>query len=129
MKATPDGRGDWEPLCDSCGAVHGRDTEGPTALLNSVAALRGERILGTPITNIRISKSNLPVLLRPLVEAFFKEGGMQLQVTCASRDELIDALEHPEKHQNLVVRIGGFSEYFNRLSPALKQTVIARTEY
>ncbi|MBQ2724197.1 MAG: hypothetical protein IJF78_00665 [Clostridia bacterium] len=129
VKATPDGRGDWEPLCDSCGAVHGRDTEGPTALLNSVAALRGERILGTPITNIRISKQNLPVLLKPLVEAFFKEGGMQLQVTCASKEELLDALEHPEKHQNLVVRIGGFSEYFNRLTPALKQTVIARTEY
>jgi len=55
--------------------------------------------------------------------------GMQLQVTCASREELLDALEHPEKHESLVVRIGGFSEYFNRLSPVLKQSVIERTEY
>lgn len=129
VKSTPDGRADGDPLCDSCGAVHGRDTEGPTALLNSVAALRGDKVLGTPITNIRISKPNLPVLLRPLVNAFFEKGGMQLQVTCASREELLDALDHPEKHQNLVVRIGGFSEYFNRLTPALKQTVIDRTEY
>lgn len=129
VKSTPDGRSDWEPLCDSCGAVHGRDTEGPTALLNSVAALHGERIIGTPITNIRISKRNLPVLLRPLVNGFFEKGGMQLQVTCASREELLDALDHPEKHENLVVRIGGFSEYFNRLSPVMKQTVIDRTEY
>ena len=55
--------------------------------------------------------------------------GMQLQVTCASKEELLDALEHPEQHESLVVRIGGFSEYFNRLSPTLKQSVIDRAEY
>ncbi len=127
--ATPDGRAANDPLCDSCGAIHGRDTEGPTALLSSVASLRLDLVLGTPITNIRISKPNLPTLLKPLVQAFFQKGGMQLQVTCASREELLDALEHPEKHESLVVRIGGFAEYFNRLSPVLKQTVIDRTEY
>ena len=56
-------------------------------------------------------------------------GGMQLQVTCTSREELLDALEYPEKHQHLIVRVGGFAEYFNRLSPELKATVIKRTEY
>jgi len=129
IEATPDGRNANDPLCDSCGAIHGRDTEGPTALLSSVSSLRLDLVLGTPITNIRISKANLPVLLKPLVEGFFKKGGMQLQVTCASREELLDAVEHPEKHTDLVVRIGGFSEYFNNLSPVLKQTVIDRTEY
>ncbi len=129
VRATPDGRADGEPLCDSCGAIQGRDTNGPTALLSSVAALRLDLVLGTPITNIRISKRNLPHVLKPLTEGFFRMNGMQLQVTCASREELLDALEHPEKHENLVVRIGGFSEYFNRLSPTLKQSVIARAEY
>ncbi len=129
IRATPDGRGNGEPLCDSCGAVHGRDVSGPTALLNSVAALRLDKVLGTPVTNLRISKQNLPVLLKPLVEGFFASGGVQLQVTCASREELVDALAHPDKHENLIVRIGGYSEYFNRLSPVLKQTVIDRTEY
>ena len=43
--------------------------------------------------------------------------------------EILDAIAHPEKHENLVVRIGGYSEYFNRLSPELKQTVLERTEY
>jgi formate C-acetyltransferase len=129
IRATPDGRGYGEPLCDSCGAIRGRDKNGPTALLSSVAALRLDLVLGTPVTNIRISKNSLPDVLRPLVEGFFRMGGMQLQVTCASREELLDALAHPEKHENLVVRIGGFSEYFNRLSPVLKQTVIDRTEY
>ncbi|MBR4941365.1 MAG: hypothetical protein IKZ19_05145, partial [Clostridia bacterium] len=78
---------------------------------------------------IRISKKNLPIVLKPLTEAFFRRGGMQLQVTCASREELLDAVAHPEKYESLVVRIGGFSEYFNALSPTLKQTVIDRTEY
>ncbi len=129
VRATPDGRGNGEPLCDSCGAIQGRDVSGPTALLKSVAALRLDKVLGTPVTNMRISKQNLPVLLKPLVEGFFDAGGVQLQITCASREELLDALAHPEKHENLVVRIGGYSEYFNRLSPVLKQTVIDRTEY
>ena len=86
-------------------------------------------VLGTPITNIRISKRNLPRVLKPLTEGYFAMNGMQLQVTCASKEELLDAIEHPEQHENLVVRIGGFSEYFNRLSPTLKQSVIDRTEY
>ena len=54
---------------------------------------------------------------------------MQVQVSCVSRADMEDALIHPEKHENLIVRVGGYSEYFNRLSPQLKQSVIDRTEY
>lgn len=129
VQATPDGRGDYEPLCDSLGAINGKDTEGPTALLNSVAKLPLNRVLGTPVMNIRIRKEHLPMYLKPLVSAFFEKGGMQLQVSSLSREEMLDAIEHPERHENLVVRIGGYSEYFNRLSPALQQTVLERTEY
>ena len=129
IRATPDGRADSDPLCDSCGAIHGRDVNGPTAMLKSVASLRLDKALGTPVTNLRMSKANLPLLLKPMVLGFFADGGVQLQITCASREELLDALDHPEKHENLVVRIGGYAEYFNRLSPVLKQTVIERTEY
>lgn len=129
IPATPDGRGESEPLCDSCGAIRGRDKKGPTALLASAASLRLDLVLGTPITNIRISKKNLPVLLKPLVEGFFDLNGMQLQVTCASREELVDAVAHPEKYGSLIVRVGGYSEYFTRLSPVLQQTVIDRVEY
>lgn len=129
VKATPDGRKNGDPLCDSCGAVHGRDTLGPTALLSSVASLNLNLVLGTPVTNIRISKNNVSSLLKPLTEGFFDMGGMQLQVTCASKEELLDAKKNPEKYPHLIVRVGGFAEYFNRLSPELKETVIARTEY
>ena len=129
VRATPDGRADWEPLCDSLGALNGKDTKGPTALLNSVAKLPLTRVVGTPVMNIRIRKEHLPVYLKPLVTTFFEKGGMQLQVSCLSREEMLDAIAHPEKHESLVVRIGGYSEYFNRLSPVLQQTVLARTEY
>ena len=129
IPATPDGRGNGAPLCDSMGAIHGNDTKGPTALLNSVCKLKVEKILGTPITNIRISKENLPNILKPLVLSYFENGGMQLQVSCLSREEMLDALEHPEDHKSLVVRVGGFSEYFNNLSAEVKQTIIERTEH
>ena len=57
------------------------------------------------------------------MKAFSKPGSV------LDRDELIDALEHPERHENLLVRIGGYSTYFNRLSDELKHEVIKRTEY
>lgn len=129
VAATPDGRCCGAPLCDSLSAIHGNDTNGPTALLSSVSKLPLSRVIGTPITNIRISKKNLPMALKPLVNGFFRMGGMQLQVSCLSREEILDAMAHPENHRSLVVRIGGFSEYFIRLSPEMQQTVLERTEY
>ena len=127
--ATPDGRAAYEPLCDSVGANRGRDTQVPTAMLNSVAKVPFNRVLGTPILNFRMRKEHLSTHLKPLVQAFFEKGGMQMQVSCLSREEILDAMKHPERHENLVVRIGGYSEYFNRLSPTLQQTVLERTEY
>ena len=129
IPATPDGRCAGAPLCDSLGAIHGNDNKGPTALLNSVCKLPLSDVIGTPVVNIRISKEHLPTVLKPLVISYFISGGMQLQVSCLSREEMLDALVHPDDHKSLVVRVGGFSEYFNRLSPELKQTVIERTEH
>lgn len=129
IRATPDGRCCGGPLCDSMGAIHGNDVLGPTALLNSVSKLPLNRIIGSPVTNIRLKKEHLSPLLKPLVLSFFQRGGMQLQVSCLSRDEILDAIAHPEDHRNLVVRIGGYSEYFIRLSPELQQTVLERTEH
>ena len=126
---TPDGRAAGAPLADSLGAIAGHDTDGPTALLNSVASVPFSEILGTPIVNLRLRKDHARDFLRPLAETFFQRGGMQLQVSCLSREDMLDALEHPERHESLIVRIGGYSEYFNRLSDNLKRTVIARTEH
>lgn len=127
--ATPDGRAAKDPLADSLGAIMGHDTEGPTALLNSVSSIPLNEILGTPVVNLRLRKDHVFQYLRPLVETFFSKGGMQLQVSCVSREDMLDAQKHPERHKNLIVRIGGYSEYFNCLSVELQQTVINRTEH
>ncbi len=132
--ATPDGRRAGEPLADSTGPMQGRDTKGPTAMLRSVARLPLRLAVGTPVLNMRFQKSTLANpdarrRLRTLIETYFQLGGMQLQITIVDRAELEDALLHPELHENLIVRIGGYSTYFNRLSLELKQEVLKRTEY
>ena len=67
--------------------------------------------------------------LKELIRTYFQLGGMQLQINVVDQETLRDAMVHPERHQDLIIRIGGYSEYFNRLSPALKQSVLERTEY
>ncbi len=130
----PDGRRVGEPLADSVGPVQGRDQNGPTAMLQSVARLPLPRAIGTPVLNVRLGKesvrgSEARSRTRAMIEAYFRLGGLQLQFSLLDREELLDALEHPERHENLIVRIGGYSAYFNKLSPDLKQEVIKRTEY
>ncbi len=127
--ATPDGRLAGEALCDSIGAINGNDVKGVTAMLNSAASLCQSEMAGTPVLNLKLDSGMLPVSLQGLTHGYFEQGGMQLQVTCVSKEELLDAEKHPEKYPNLIVRIGGYSEYFNRLSPELRRSVIERTCY
>ena len=125
--ATPDGRSAGAPLCDSLAAIFGKDTDGPTALLNSITSLDLKRALGVPVVNLNITQNFNENVLKALILGYMKQDGIQLQITYASREELLDAYEHPEHHGNLIVRVGGYSEYFNRLSDDLKRMVINRT--
>ena len=127
--ATPDGRQPGEPLCDCIGAIHGNDIKGVTALMNSACALEQQKMIATPVMNIKLDAKQANKGLKALTNAYFRKGGMQLQVTCVSKEDLLTAREHPERYPNLIVRIGGYSEYFTRLTPELQQTVIDRTVY
>jgi len=132
--ATPDGRLAGAPLSDSAGPVQGRDTNGPTAMLKSVSAIPHNLAPGTLVINARFTKDFFTtedgrVKIRDLIKTYFEMGSMQIQINVVDQEVLKDAIAHPEKHQDLIVRIGGYSEYFNRLSPALKQTVLERTEH
>ena len=64
-----------------------------------------------------------------LAKAYFAGGGQQLSVNVLSGEELKEAQKHPEKYGDLIVRVGGYSDYFVRLSRDLQDNVIARTEY
>ncbi len=125
--ATPDGRSAGAPLCDSLAAIFGKDINGPTALLNSVTSLDLKQALGVPVVNFNITQNFNDDVLKALILGYMKQGGIQLQVTYASKEELLDAYEHPEHHGNLIVRVGGYSEYFNRLSDELKRMIIDRS--
>ncbi|NUP98753.1 MAG: hypothetical protein HUU35_02735 [Armatimonadetes bacterium] len=132
--ATPDGRRAGEPLTDSVGPAQGRDVSGPTAMLRSVASLPLTLAVGTPVLNIRFQKSLLATAtgiaaVADLVRTFFAAGGLQLQISVLDRAELLAAQRHPERYRDLIVRIGGYSEYFTRLDPGLQASVIARTEH
>jgi formate C-acetyltransferase len=132
--ALPDGRLAGEALADSVGPVQGRDRNGPTALLRSVSRLPLQQAIGTPVLNLRLVKSAIAdeagqQRIRQLIEVYFSMGGLQIQLSLLDRTELEDALAHPERHEDLIVRIGGYSTYFNRLTLELKREVIKRTEY
>ncbi len=125
--ATPDGREKGAPLCDSLGAVFGKDSEGPTALLNSVTSLDLKRALGIPVLNFNINPDFDDTILKALISGYMELGGIQMQITCTSIETLMEAYENPDLHKNLIVRVGGYSEYFNNLSDDLKKMVINRT--
>lgn len=134
VSATPDGRLAYEPVADSIGPCQGRDITGPTAMLRSVSKLPLKEAIGTPVLNIRFAKGlfDSPTTrekVKSLIRTYFSMGGMQIQVSVVDQKVLRDAIDHPEKHQDLIIRIGGYSEYFNNLSEELKHAVLQRTEH
>ena len=132
--ATPDGRRAGAPIADSIGPYQGRDKDGPTAMLKSVTRLPLHLATGTPVLNLRLSKSMFGTpesraKVRDLIRGYFEMGGMQVQISVADQETLRDAIEHPERHENLIVRVGGFSSKFNALSEDLKLAILERTEH
>jgi formate C-acetyltransferase len=134
IQATPDGRRAGSPIADSCGPMQGTDLEGPTSMLRSTALLPQSKGLGTMVLNLRVRAEMLqePQLrekFKHLLQAYFALGGLQVQVTVLDAETLKQALKHPEEYGNLVVRIGGYTEYFHLLGTELQQEVIKRSEY
>ena len=134
LMASPDGRMRDEPIADSVGPVAGRDKEGPTAVMKSAAKIGHSKAMGTLVLNMRFSpslfkKASDRKALINLVKAYFLLGGMQVQMNVVDQKVLEDAVSHPEKYSDLIVRVGGYSEYFNKLSRDLQETIIKRTEY
>ena len=131
--ATANGRNAKTYLNDSVGACQGVDVTGPTALINSVLRLPIELAFGTPVLNMRIQKSMLSTRIvrdkyKTLIENFFSRGGLQIQVSVLDKDELLAAQIEPEKYHDIIVRMGGYSEYFVKLSKGLQDSVIKRSE-
>ena len=66
--------------------------------------------------------------LRALIKTYFKKGGQEIQINATSREILLDAMEHPEKYQNLVVRVSGFSAFYVTLETDIQLDNLNRTQ-
>ncbi len=124
---TPDGRKGGTALADSLAAVNGKAVKGPTAMLSSAACFEQKDIYGMAVTNISIGKNYSPAIIGALVKGYFALGGTQLQFTVTNRETLLKAKDDPDNYRDIIVRVGGYSEYFCNLGEELKDAVIART--
>ncbi len=134
-KATPDGRAAGEMLKFGIGQSQGKDRNGLSALLNSLAKMDEHGIgCGSTVTNILIDEQliknddNFEKTV-DLLLTYFQNGGVHFQLTYVSREDLIKAKENPEDYGNLRVRVTGFSDYFVKLKDSIQDDIIRRTEH
>lgn len=131
--ATPDGRCNYDLIKFGIGQSEGKDREGLTALLNSIAKCDANAIAcGSTITNLYLDKKLVSEQanfekLADMLEIFFNQGGVHFQLTYASKDDLVSAKASPENYKSLRVRVTGFSDYFVKLKPSIQDDIICRT--
>lgn len=132
--ATPDGRNAFKPLAEGCSPAHNSDKNGPTAVFKSVSKLRTNKITGGVLLNQKMTPQMLSTeenrqKLELLINTFFNRlHGYHVQYNIVSKETLIDAQKHPEKHKDLIVRVAGYSAFFNVLSKKTQDDIIGRTE-
>jgi formate C-acetyltransferase len=132
--ATPDGRKSGTTLADSIGSAQGRDRQGITAVLNSVAKLPHKLLPTATTLNVKIDPKLLDdedgiEKIAALIRGHFSSGGQQIQFNFYNREMLLDAKKHPEKYGSLMVRVAGYSAPFISLWDDLQDEIIARTEH
>jgi formate C-acetyltransferase len=132
--ATPDGRPAGFPFADGCGPAQGRELRGPTASILSTTSWDHAPMIGGLAYNMKFGRSLFDgsesfTKLRHLVLTFLRRGGFETQINVVDADALREAREHPEHYPELVVRIGGYTDYFVRLSPEMQDEIILRTQY
>ena len=132
--ATPDGRKAHAPLSEGCSPSHAMDQNGPTAVFKTVAKLPTKDITGGVLLNQKVtpqilSKKEDRMKLIYIIRTFFNRlHGYHVQYNVVSRETLRDAQAHPEKHRDLIVRVAGYSAFFNVLSKQTQDDIIERTE-
>jgi formate C-acetyltransferase len=130
--ALPSGRRAGEPLSDGISPENGADRRGPTASLMAAARAGGPWVANGLALNEKLDPQLVAghggtALMVDLTRGYFAAGGMQVQYNVLDPRVLIDAKQHPERYRDLVVRISGYSAYFNDLTEAMKDDIIART--
>ncbi len=131
--ATPDGRLAGLPQSEGISPVQGADRLGPTGVIKSAGKMDHLKTGGT-LLNQKFSPSvvgNEDSLEKwaKLVRSYFKMDGHHIQFNVVDAKTLKDAQKNPENYRDLIVRVAGYSDYFNDLGEALQNEIIARTEH
>lgn len=131
--ATPDGRQAGVALSEGISPVQGADKNGPTAVIKSAAKLDHLRTGGT-LLNQKFSPAVLEgekglESMTSLIRAYFQLDGHHIQFNVVDSSMLRDAQLNPENYQNLIVRVAGYSDYFNNLTAELQDEIISRSEH
>ncbi len=131
--ATPDGRKAGKPLSEGISPVQGADKQGPTSVLKSASKIDHMRTGGT-LLNQKFSPGFFEdedsyKCLTALIRSYFSLDGHHIQFNVVDAETLRDAQKHPELHRDLIVRVAGYSDYFNDLGEDLQNEIILRTEH
>ena len=132
-QATPDGRVAGSALLFGSGQSDGKDTDGVTSHLLAVAHMDPTGIMcGNSIMNLSVDEATVRddegfEKLVSLIEIYFREGGLHVQLNHVAAEDLIAAKKEPDKYKSIRVRVSGFSATFVKLSEAIQDNVIART--
>lgn len=132
--ALPYGRRKGEPFASGISPGNGFDVKGPTALLNSVNRFDFTQLKNGINFNMKFDPHTLrgqtgQAAFAGLLKTYFRRGGMQVQTNVLDPEQLVEAKNHPERHPNLLVRVSGYSVYFNDLTPAMKDDIIRRSTH
>ena len=129
--ATFDGRKAYEPLANALTPQNGAEKNGVTAVLNTVSSLDVNNMAGA-VYNLKLSHDLMNQhkdMVKELLKIYFSSGGSQIMISVINQEELKDAMIHPEKYPNLIVRVGGFSARFIDLSPLVQKEIVSRMVY
>ena len=131
--ATPDGRPAGFPLGDGSGPCQGREMSGPTASVLSSTKWDHRELIGGVAVNMKFSgrsaDGNSLNAMMGLIKTYMLRGGFEMQINVTDKATLERAMERPEEYRDLVVRVGGYSDYFTRLSFEMQKEIILRTEH
>lgn len=130
--ATPNGRLAYKPHSEGISPEKGADTNGPTAVIKSASKMNHE-ITGGTLLNQKFTPSVIKgekglEALAALIKTYFKLKGHHIQFNVIDKNILIDAQNNPEEYNDLIVRVAGYSDFFNNLSKELQSEIIERTE-
>ncbi len=132
--ATPDGRAKGIPFAPGANPMHGRDTQGMIASLNSVAKINYKdsqdgisNTISVVPTSLGPTEQERCQNLVMTIDGYFKQNAHHLNVNVLDRAKLEDAMEHPEDHPQLTIRVSGYAVNFVRLTREQQQEVLSRT--